>query len=304
MLELNAARFVALCQGLQGVRMNMNLRELGGTFAEKTAVPEPHRWLGPLAGLHPRYDASSRKLRETEKRLTNAHVENMAVMDAALKGAVIGLAEILEELRLQFSLTELQRLALGLAKPDYVPKPSQIDEISARIRDELDNHLFLQVSPALIRYYEPDDPLFGADFATKFASAAFELDEAAKCLALERSTAAVFHLMRLLEIGIGALSACLSISPPTKPTEKNCGVILRRSRMKLTAEAQLGLTRLTRSSLRPRMPRLMRSETRGATRPCTLRKNAAEEADHVFVAVRGFMKPLASRCDEQGQPVA
>jgi hypothetical protein len=33
-------------------------------------------------------------------------------------------------------------------------------------------------------------------------------------------------------------------------------------------------------------------------------KYTADEADHMFGAVRGFMKKVASRCDEQGQPVA
>lgn len=48
-------------------------------------------------------------------------------------------------------------------------------------------------------YFQPDDPLFGAVFERAFPSAIFELEEAAKCLALDRPTAAVFHLMRIME---------------------------------------------------------------------------------------------------------
>jgi hypothetical protein len=33
-------------------------------------------------------------------------------------------------------------------------------------------------------------------------------------------------------------------------------------------------------------------------------KYTPEEADHIFSAVRGFMRKLASRCDEQGLPLA
>ena len=39
----------------------------------------------------------------------------------------------------------------------------------------------------------------------KFPSAAFDIDEAGKCLAIGRSTAAVFHLMRALETAIRAV---------------------------------------------------------------------------------------------------
>jgi len=33
-------------------------------------------------------------------------------------------------------------------------------------------------------------------------------------------------------------------------------------------------------------------------------KYLPEEAEHIFIAVRGFVKKLASRMDEQGQPLA
>jgi hypothetical protein len=50
-----------------------------------------------------------------------------------------------------------------------------------------------------------------------------EIEEAGKCLALDRSTACVFHLMRVLEIGLQAFGANLGIldSP-----DKNWQVIL------------------------------------------------------------------------------
>jgi hypothetical protein len=35
------------------------------------------------------------------------------------------------------------------------------------------------------RYFEPERPLFGKDFVANYISAAFELDEAAKCLCIE-----------------------------------------------------------------------------------------------------------------------
>jgi hypothetical protein len=34
------------------------------------------------------------------------------------------------------------------------------------------------------------------------------------------------------------------------------------------------------------------------------KKYTKDEAEHIFVAVKGFMKKLASRCDEDGLPLA
>ena len=79
-----------------------------------------------------------------------------------------------------------------------------------------------------MRYYKPDDYLFGLEFDLKFSdTGVFELDEAAKCLALGRSTAAVFHLMRAMEVGIRSVARCLGIPDPLKPAERNWGSILK-----------------------------------------------------------------------------
>src|ERR1700730_11200862 len=77
------------------------------------------------------------------------------------------------------------------------------------------------------RYFDPERPLFGKDFAKNYISAAFELDEAAKCLALSRPTASVFHLMRMMEIGVRAVARCLDIPDPTRAADRNWGNILR-----------------------------------------------------------------------------
>jgi hypothetical protein len=64
----------------------------------------------------------------------------------------------------------------------------------------------------------PDDalfigtgPAFGDDVYKAFPSARFDIDEASKCLALDRSTACVLHLMRSLESGMNVLAKTLHI---------------------------------------------------------------------------------------------
>ena len=73
---------------------------------------------------------------------------------------------------------------------------------------------FFHISTAKIQYNEPNlfdskvDSLADAirsNVSTSFPTASFDIAEAGKCLALGRNTACVFHLMRVVEIGLKAL---------------------------------------------------------------------------------------------------
>jgi hypothetical protein len=57
--------------------------------------------------------------------------------------------------------------------------------------------------------------------ADRFQSAAVDIEEAGKCLALSRATACVFHLMRVMEAGLRALAGSLKdpdLDPKRNPT--------------------------------------------------------------------------------------
>jgi hypothetical protein len=100
----------------------------------------------------------------------------------------------------------------------------------------MDKQCFLELRSDKIDFLRQSKPLFGDNFALKFPSAAFDLDEAGKCLAFERPTAAVFHLMRLMEIGLKATARCLGIPDPIKARERNWGEILRKIEAQTTAK--------------------------------------------------------------------
>jgi hypothetical protein len=55
-------------------------------------------------------------------------------------------------------------------------------------------------------------PPFGIEAAKAFPSIVYDSKEAGNCLALGRNTACVFHLMRVLEIGLTALGAVFAVS--------------------------------------------------------------------------------------------
>jgi hypothetical protein len=77
-----------------------------------------------------------------------------------------------------------------------------LGDLAGRIIDELETLLFLQVPFSRASYYEQQKPLFGSEVIAKFPRMTEDISEAGKCFALGRYTASVFHLMRIMEVGV------------------------------------------------------------------------------------------------------
>lgn len=71
--------------------------------------------------------------------------------------------------------------------------------------DELQARLLFTMPPTHASFFLHETP-FGETVQDAFPSAAYDIVEAAKCRALSRWTACVMHLMRVLEVGLRALS--------------------------------------------------------------------------------------------------
>jgi hypothetical protein len=72
-------------------------------------------------------------------------------------------------------------------------------EIVSRLRDDCSDRIYFQIAPEDARLLEMDADHFGPEVRNAFGDAVEDIAEAANCLALERPTACVFHLMRALE---------------------------------------------------------------------------------------------------------
>jgi hypothetical protein len=190
--------------------------------------------------------------------------------------------------------------------PTYEGIANVLRDVNTRLSDELGTRVFVSMSVHEVNYYSPKESLFGPEFEERFRSVGvFELSEAAKCLAIGRSTAAVFHLMRLMEIGIGAVARCLSIPDPIKPVERNWGQILKCidegiKRRWPTSSDKMGGDGALFEALYASLD-AVKNPWRNATMHVE-NKYTTDEAEHIFVAVKGFMKKVASRCDENGYP--
>jgi hypothetical protein len=90
----------------------------------------------------------------------------------------------------------------------------QITTIETLSAKELKGKLFLYIPAERAKFWptmkEPN--AFGEVVARSFPSTAFDIHNAAICIATTQSTAAVFHLMRILEIGLNALGKIFGVS--------------------------------------------------------------------------------------------
>jgi hypothetical protein len=235
---------------------------------------------------------------------------NDTLATADFKERLTSLAEQLEKIGMPFTLISVRKLLEEMQ--DKVLTVShlkfRLDDINARIDDELARAKFFCVE-SHAEYIEPKEPLFGADVTTKFPGATFDIEEAGKSLALGLTTASVFHLMRVLEIGLAATSKCLSIQTNLNGPDRNWGALLRKIKEEMERR-----NRLTPPGWKNAIDRIFFEEihasldaVRNVWRNATMhveKKYTPEEADHILGAVRGFMKKLASRVDEDGQPSA
>ena len=71
--------------------------------------------------------------------------------------------------------------------------------------NELREELIFRIAPNRKDYFEKDD-LFGSAVSTAFPSSIDEIRSAGNCFAIEQWDACAFHLMRVLERGLGVLA--------------------------------------------------------------------------------------------------
>jgi len=83
-----------------------------------------------------------------------------------------------------------------------------------------------QVRGTSIVYLSPEP--FGQEVHSRFHTANYDMNEAGKCLSFGRNTAAVFHLMRVLEVGLRALGKALNDPSLDSKRNPNWETILRK----------------------------------------------------------------------------
>lgn len=113
-------------------------------------------------------------------------------------------------LSIMYALQMMEWVSLDGAK-SYKELGHRSGILRARIQDELSQFCLLSITSEKAAYYNNLVP-FGNQVSDFFTLAIKDIEEASKCLALDRGTAAVFHLMRVMEEGLKALARLLGIS--------------------------------------------------------------------------------------------
>lgn len=174
----------------------------------------------------------------------------------------------------------------------------QTNGLAMTLEDEMSLRMYFCLSPEKTKYFS-QTTAFGQPVGDNFPSTNYDILEANRCFALARNTACVFHLMRVLEIGLGVLARRFSVpsdhtnwhniiegvekairgisSDPGKPAdwkEQQEFFSQAASHFMFMKEAWRNYT----------------AHARG--------KYTDEEAETILINVRGFMQKLATRLHE------
>jgi len=171
-----------------------------------------------------------------------------------------------------------------------------LDDIDAQLKREASSiNLFTLNYGEMILFY-PSTPLFGAEVASKFQSVDYEIADAGKCLALERSTASAFHSIRAQEAGIKALARCLQIPDPTKGADRSWGKVLKSIKDEIDKQWPPHLIRTSDAKIFEQAYAALAAINPYRNDTMHLdQKYTAEEARDIFSVVGAFMRKLVSR---------
>ena len=125
------------------------------------------------------------------------------------KQQIVPLAVICEKLDLRFSCAYIQRIrqqAEECKSINHKDLKTLLENLQERIEDELSKELLFHVPANRARFYNYSlEP-------SSFPRSASEIIAAGRCLAFGEGTAAVFHLMRAIDMGLRSVAASLAIS--------------------------------------------------------------------------------------------
>jgi hypothetical protein len=209
---------------------------------------------------------------------------------ASALGALVRESIKLELVSVKSQAERIQRYVNSDTAFSFPEFSRQLIELQTRLTDELEGHVFLAVPSSYRQRYEA--PLKEWEsVATKFSTTTFDIEEASKCLALGRSTACVFHLMRVMEVGLRFIGQTLGVGGHTWDD------ILRRIDRELAKRFQDKSEAWRKSEPAFAEAAALLRSVKTAWRNPTMhvdRIHTQEQAADIFSAARAFMRHLAT----------
>jgi len=204
------------------------------------------------------------------------------------------------KLGLTYSILATQRIIQKLSEDTPILRKDIVNlnnELHHILVDEMKYRKFLCIEPDKSLFLNEKN-LFGSEVSNAFPSAIVDIEEAGKCLAFERWTAAVFHLMRVMEVGLRVLGNTLKLH---ESTNRNWETILKK------CDEELKKPLANRSPIWRSDDQFFASATamlrsvKDAWRNPTMhieKVYTEEQVESIWNAIKGFMRHLATKIKE------
>jgi hypothetical protein len=239
------------------------------------------------------------------QRMVNEHSDAEGRHEEQRQSNIQALTEMAEESKLYSLLSTCDQfyrmtrtLERGGTEADF---NLMIPDLLNRLEDDCKRLWIMMLDPDHIRYVQDSQPFDSKGIPTanqvsmRFPSASEDISEAGKCLALERSTACVMHLSRVMESGLKTLAMAVGVKHQNdwgkylneidielQKRFKTSGA--RTAEERFFAEAQITFDAVRRA---------WRNPTMHVDKTYTM-----ERAEEIMLSVRLFMRHLASNLSE------
>lgn len=202
---------------------------------------------------------------------------------------LLSIREHCDDIGLTSTVDQINRILL---KSDsaltYLELETLHGELHNRLEDELGHELLLHVDRKRAKYYDVHG--FDSSVLVSFPAASLDIEEAGKCFALDRWTACVFHLMRVMEHGLRALADYLSVPCDFKTWD----AIIKKMRSEVE-DYKKSSFKGNLDFIRQSLDRLTAVQTALRNEVMHARSFYDEErVSDVYTAVKGFMQQLGT----------
>lgn len=211
-------------------------------------------------------------------------------------GVLLPNAQVLfRRLELDVASAYLRRIrkAYGKGVPSLAQFGIYLQGLEERIEEHLETRTFWYVPQNRLRYLLAEKP-FGDAVVSRWPRLANDINEAARCMGAGRYTAAVFHLMRVMEFGVAQLAKALNSAIST---DQAWGCMMAEVEKHIKSAPAATPEQKARRRVYRRVASHL-GNVRDAWRNPTMHpadSYGEEDAEHVFANVRRFMHILAQR---------
>jgi hypothetical protein len=164
--------------------------------------------------------------------------------------------------------------------------------LKERVKDQLMSRRSLLLTAAEQLLYDAREPPFGARVEAKFQDAHDDIDEAGKCLALNRNKACVCHLMLAMEVALRLLATKLGASVQAADGKWLAWLIIANNIKPRIEAMPEGFEKVSWWEVHSMLSSVGRAWRNPTMHPAKTYDNA--QAQKVYDAVKGFMNDLAA----------